>query len=742
MGWGGGTDGLKWLVCSYEQPELVRKLLDESDVVLFGGCEQEEWIHKRLRDKKPVLRYSERIYKEGQWKFVTPRGLIRKYQDHTRFRKAPVYLLCAGAYVASDYRLIRAYPGKMLRFGYFTRLSRYENEDCHAKRNGHAVPMILWAGRFLDWKHPADALKLAADLKAEGCSFLLVMAGGGEEEALLKQAVQEKQLADVVRFTGFMKPEQVREHMEQADIFLFTSDHREGWGAVLNEAMNSGCAVVANEAAGASPYLVKDGENGFLYPNRDYACLKACVKRLLADRTLRRTFGSRAYETIRDVWNPQRAAAELLSLCRQITEQAKAGGRVLSAKELTLPKDGPCSAAPLIRPGLWNQRHLKNKQKPKQRIYVCHTMYHVYVSLLKEMALARESAGCGRADLALSRVFMDFGDLGERIQAEGIFDRVLALDERYDSDFPELMKYKKNHHNIVRHMINRMIYTKKYGKIQEAYIDIDFTQYEDIYVYCDSDPIGYYLSYKHIYYHAVEDGLDCLQNFDAAHVDNAGHFRLKAYLAAKNLIFIQNGYGKYCLDFEMNDCSVVPYRFEKYKEVPRKPLERALTDEQKQTMLRIFLPDAEKITAQLSGCGDCVLFLTEAFPPEEDVRIAVCGQILKEHCAGRRVVIKPHLRDDIDYAAYYPQCVVIRGKFPIEVLNFIEGVHFAKAVSIITSALDAITFADEKYNIGPQIWDAYEPKERHAFMVEGFMRRQCERNEDVLRRQKTPPKNI
>ena len=393
----------------------------------------------------------------------------------------------------------------------------------------------------------------------------------------------------------------------------------------------------------------------------------------------------------------------------------------------------------------------KNRQKPRQRIYVCHTMYHVYVSLLKEMALAREAEEnengeeeCtqaemkadaqdggkarrrGKADIALSRVFMDFEDLGERIRAEGIFDRVLVLDERRDSDFPELMKYKENHNNIVRHMINRMIYTKKYGKIQEAYIDIDFTQYEDIYVFCDSDPIGYYLSYRHIYYHAVEDGLDCLQHFDAAHVDNAGHFKLKAFLAARNLIFIQNGYGKYCLDFEMNDYSVVPYRFEKYKEVPRKPLELSLTETQKKCMLRIFLPDAEEISAHLAGCDDCVLFLTEAFPPEEDVRIAVCGQVLREHCAGRRVVIKPHPRDDIDYAAHYPQCIVIRGKFPIEVLNLIEGVHFAKAVSIITSALDAITFADEKYNIGPQIWDAYEPKERHAFMVEGFMRRQRE----------------
>ena len=34
--------------------------------------------------------------------------------------------------------------------------------------------------------------------------------------------------------------------MEKADIFLFTSDRREGWGAVANEAMNSACALVVS----------------------------------------------------------------------------------------------------------------------------------------------------------------------------------------------------------------------------------------------------------------------------------------------------------------------------------------------------------------------------------------------------------------------------------------------------------------------------------------------------------------
>lgn len=55
--------------------------------------------------------------------------------------------------------------------------------------------------------------------------------------------------------------------MEKSSIYLFTSDYNEGWGAVLNEAMNSGCAVLANHAIGAVPFMMKDGLNGRVYQN-------------------------------------------------------------------------------------------------------------------------------------------------------------------------------------------------------------------------------------------------------------------------------------------------------------------------------------------------------------------------------------------------------------------------------------------------------------------------------------------
>ena len=45
----------------------------------------------------------------------------------------------------------------------------------------------------------------------------------------------------------------------------------------------------------------------------------------------------------------------------------------------------------------------------KERIYVCHTFYHVYVSILKEFALSPENPG--GATMVLSKMSTDFSGL-------------------------------------------------------------------------------------------------------------------------------------------------------------------------------------------------------------------------------------------------------------------------------------------------------------------------------------------
>lgn len=344
MGWGSETAAIPYLKLYYGECERCARLIMDSDIVVFGGVEDESYIKPRLDAGKIVIRASERLYREGQWKSVSPRGRRKKYEDHTRYADAPVYLLCHGAYVASDFNIVHAYPDKKYIWGYFPAANTYNLDNLffrklHLDEDGKPEVRLLWAGRFLKLKHPEYAIKAAEYLEAQGISFHLEMVGGGELEEMLKKLVQKLHLERKVTFHGFQPPQNVRRFMEESDIFLFTSDYLEGWGAVLNESMNSACAVVAGHGIGAVPFLIKHGQNGLVYKTGHFKEFRGQVLTLCKDSALRKRLGVSAYETIVKEWNPKTAADRLYRFCEG-----------LLAGKAEPQKEGPLSPAPVIAP--------------------------------------------------------------------------------------------------------------------------------------------------------------------------------------------------------------------------------------------------------------------------------------------------------------------------------------------------------------------------------------------------------
>ena len=347
------------------------------------------------------------------------------------------------------------------------------------------------------------------------------------------------------------------------------------------------------------------------------------------------------------------------------------------------------------------------------RIYVCHTFYHVYVACLKEFYIADG----GKASLVLSKMSNKFGNMVERAKKSDIFEEVFEYDEKEDSFFPELKELKTDSGNIAANMIKRMKFCRKFGKLQEKYIPVDFRKYKDIYVFCDSDPIGYYLNYKKIRYHAVEDGLDCIRYYDTARYDNRGHFKIKAFIASLGLIHIQNGYGKYCIDMEVNNISVLPYPCKKYVELPRKMLTDRLTSQEKEKMLELFVDDIKGLKDKLfkEKDGKTLLVLSEPLCDLE-TRERIFRDIIDAYgnIDGRDAVvtIKQHPRDYLDYTKAFPDAIVLDGSFPMEMLNFIEGLSFDRLVSVYT-VVDSINFVKEKHYLGDDFMDKYEAPEIH-----------------------------
>lgn len=348
----------------------------------------------------------------------------------------------------------------------------------------------------------------------------------------------------------------------------------------------------------------------------------------------------------------------------------------------------------------------------KERIYVCHTFYHVYISVLKELNLPLEKRG--GATLILSTMSNDFGNLKERAIKSGLFEEVVEYHEKEDSYFPELMKYHVDRGNIVINMLARIKYTKMLGKLQEPYIPVNFKEYGDVYVFCDSDPIGYYLSYKKIYYHALEDGLDCIKYYDTARYDNRGHFELKAKLASWNWIFIQNGYGKYCLDMEVNNIACLPYPCKKYKEQSREELVKGIREEDKSMLVSIFMEKIDILMEQIQQSDESkekVLLLSEPLCDME-TRERLFRDIIEEYASGAQVYIKPHPRDLLDYKDKFKEQIVIEGKFPMEIMNFIPNIRWNKVITVFTVP-DSIKNADEILFLGEDFMDRYEAPELH-----------------------------
>lgn len=319
---------------NYTSPEdyaECQSLIDDADIVIVGAA-REKLLSNRKKANRIIVRYAERPLKNGNsfLKYI-PRYIRMHHNMHSENQ----YLFCSSGYTHSDYLKFGLFKNKAYKWGYFPQTIKYDISSIIDKKG---KKKILWCGRFLDWKHPDDVILVGKKLREAGYDFEIDMIGTGPMEELLNDMIRTNGMEDLVYMLGSMKPELVREHMKNAGIYLFTSDFKEGWGAVLNESMNGGCAVVASHAIGSVPFLLKNNENGLIYKSGDVEDLYMKVKYLLDNPSEQERLGEQAYNTILDLWNADVAAKRFLQFVAEITEH----------KCCDLYDKGPCSRAEII----------------------------------------------------------------------------------------------------------------------------------------------------------------------------------------------------------------------------------------------------------------------------------------------------------------------------------------------------------------------------------------------------------
>lgn len=309
------------------------QIIRDADVMIYGAAPI-AFLKERVKTGKLTFIYSERWLKRGLLNLLSPRLLQQQWFYHTRCHGKPVYALCASAYAAGDFTKMFSFKEKCFKWGYFTTVPEIDIENIQKAKRSASTVKILWVARFLQLKHPERMLQLASQLRTNHVDFLVDMIGVGPEYDKIASAIKKMGLENHVHLLGQVSNSTVMEAMRTHDIFCFTSDKNEGWGAVLNEAMSSGCCPVSSIETGSTPYLIKDGVNGLSFDLGKKNDLFDKVLWLIKHPEEREKMSVEAYETIRDVWSPKNAALQLMSLCENL----------LIGKD-NFVAEGPCSKA-------------------------------------------------------------------------------------------------------------------------------------------------------------------------------------------------------------------------------------------------------------------------------------------------------------------------------------------------------------------------------------------------------------
>lgn len=338
-----------YLLKAWQSEEAYNMAMDialTADCCVFSGVLSLPFQKARMKAGLLSFDMSERWLKRGIMNLFSPAIFKMFWAYHVRkWAKKPIYKLCCNAFAAADQNRVGTYKEKCYKWGYFTRVEEYEIEPiCH--ETDHATTSIMWCARYLKLKHPELPVLMAQRLRVKGYRFRLDMYGSGEYENRAKSLAEKLDVADVVTFAKNKPNEDLLQDMRKHDIFIFTSDRNEGWGAVANESMANGCALVASDVIGSSSYLINDGDNGLMFKgpettsgfdNPDKTALDALCEKvewLLDNPSKMSAIRMNAIRQMRDLWNPHVAAVRLLELIE----------RLKNGKD-TIFHDGPCSKA-------------------------------------------------------------------------------------------------------------------------------------------------------------------------------------------------------------------------------------------------------------------------------------------------------------------------------------------------------------------------------------------------------------
>ncbi len=197
---------------------------------------------------------------------------------------------------------------RMRLWGYFVAPAK---QPVPQKGDQGGALRVLWVGRLLPLKRVDTVVRAvcAHAGKMSGVnsqsSVTLDIYGVGPDESRLKK---EAEGCGAVCFHPPVPIDEVRTLMRSHDVYVFSSNGLDGWGAVVSEALEEGMHVLGTYEAGSSATMLPEAD---LFHAGDWRRLQRLLGRCLEEKRRGALKGQGIGE-----WTAEKAAERLVSLVR------------------------------------------------------------------------------------------------------------------------------------------------------------------------------------------------------------------------------------------------------------------------------------------------------------------------------------------------------------------------------------------------------------------------------------------
>ena len=162
--------------------------------------------------------------------------------------------------------------------------------------------VILLVGRLIELKGVKFLLKAFSKLIQRMDDVVLVIVGDGECREDLEKLSMDLNLDGNVYFRGNVDNELVGAYYLLCNVFVLpsiTTHHADACPLVVNEAMYFAKPVITSDAVGTT-FMIKNGVNGFVVPERDSDALFKALYNILIDSELEKRMGEASKKVINE----------------------------------------------------------------------------------------------------------------------------------------------------------------------------------------------------------------------------------------------------------------------------------------------------------------------------------------------------------------------------------------------------------------------------------------------------------